>query len=276
MSESVLDNELVEAIKVFETPKFMITKDENGEPNSSLVMTWTVYDGNTMIYGDFLGEKTRYNVNNGNKEIAILVMTMGLDSWLINADFESYHRNDEFYEFIAQTPLFRYNQYTNARGAGVAEAVYSSEKFGISKISVLMSFLKTKMAKGKVPVIESADGHMPKNIFDVFSAMAAVKILAFVDDDGYPKALVEFGMLPAATNTVILRRDEEKRRGFSLHDGQRVAISLVSLEPAAFQLKGTFHEINDKVGYVVLDRVYACSLPRPGIRVDVPLLTREE
>ena len=276
MSKSVLDNELVEAIKIFETPKFMITKDENGEPNSSLVMTWTVYDGNTMVYGDFLGEKTRHNVNDGNKEIAILVMTMDLDSWLINADFESYHRNDEIYEFIAQTPLFRYNQYTNARGAGLAEAIYSSKKYGISKVSVLMSFLKTKMAKGKVPVIESTEGHMPKNIYDVFSAMAAVKVLAFVDDDGYPKAFVEFGMLPAATNTVILRRDEEKRRGFSLHDGQRVAISLVSLEPAAFQLKGTFHGINDKLGYVVLDRVYACSLPRPGIRVDVPLLTREE
>ena len=124
MSRSVLDNELVDAMKIFETPKFMITKDESGEPNSSLVMSWTVYDGNTLVYGDFLGEKTRHNVNSGNKEIAILVMTMDLDSWLINANFESYHHNDEIYEFIAQTPLFRYNQYTNARGAGIAEAIH--------------------------------------------------------------------------------------------------------------------------------------------------------
>ena len=276
MPTDILDNELVEAMKIFETPKFMITKDENGEPNSSLIMTWTVYEGNTLVYGDFLSNKTRKNINAGNKEMAIMVFTMGLDSWLIIADFDSYHWNDDIYEFIAQTPLFRYNQYTNARGAGVAEAISSSDKYGISKLSVLASFIKTKLAKGKVPIVETVEGNMPKNIYDVFSEMAAVKVLAFIDDDGYPAAFPEFGMLPASTNTIVMKRSEEKRRGFSLRDGQRVAISLVSLEPAAFQMKGTFRVIDDDNAYVTLDRVYACSLPRPGVRVDVPMLTREE
>jgi len=272
----ILDDKLVNAMKIFETPKFLITKDSNEEPNSSLVLTWTVYDGNTMIYGDFLGEKTRMNLSNDNKQMSLLVMTMGLDSWLIKANFEAYHWNDEFYEFIAQTPLFKYNQYTNARKAGVAEAISSSDKYGISKVSVLTSFLKTKMAKGKVPIEESIEGNMPSNIYKIFSKMAAVKVVAFIDDDGYPSAFPEFGMLPVSSNSVVMKRDQEKRRGFSLRDGQRVAISLVSLDPAAFQMKGTFHEINDSIGYVKFDRVYACSLPRPGIRVDLPLLTRED
>ncbi len=276
MQTKILDDELVNAMKIFETPKFMITKDSNDEPNSSLVMTWTVYEGNTMIYGDFLSEKTRMNLNAGNKQMSLLVMTMGLDSWLIKSDFESYHRNDEFYEFIAQTPLFRYNQYTNARSSGVAEAISSSDKYGISKPSVLASFIKTKMVKGKVPVEETIEGNMPNNIYKIFSKMAAVKVLAFIDDDGYPAAFPEFGMLPVSSNSVVMKRDQEKRRGYSLRDGQRVAISLVSLDPAAFQMKGTFHEINDSTGYVKFDRVYACSLPRPGIRVDLPLLTRVE
>ncbi|MFW9844479.1 MAG: hypothetical protein ACFFEV_07875 [Candidatus Thorarchaeota archaeon] len=276
MPINVLNDELVEAMKIFETPKFMITMDENGEPNSSLIMTWTVYEDNMLVYGDFLSNKTRKNLEAGNNAMAIMVFTMGLDSWLIKADFESYHWNDEVYEFIAQTPLFRYNQYTNARGAGVAEAISSSEKYGISKLSVLASFIKTKLTKGKTPLIESVEGHMPKNIIDVFSQMAAVKVLAFIDEDGYPAAFPEFGMLPASTNTVIMKRTEEKRRGYTLHDGQRVAISLVSLEPAAFQMKGTFYEIDENNAYVTLDRVYACSLPRPGVRVDLPMLAREE
>ena len=88
MPTNILDNELVEAMKIFETPKFMITKDENGEPNSSLIMTWTIYKGNTLVYGDFLSEKTRKNLKDGNNQMSIMVFTMGLDSWLIKADFD--------------------------------------------------------------------------------------------------------------------------------------------------------------------------------------------
>ena len=275
MVTEVLDKELIDAIQVFLTPKFMVTKDSNNEPNVALVMTWTLYEGNRLVYGDFMTVKSRENLTKGNREMSVLVFTRGLDSWLIRADFESFHRNDEIYEFIAQTPLFRYNQYTNARAAGVAEAISSSEKFGISKLAVLSSFMKVKMAKRKVPIEDSEEGNMPQNVFKAFSQMAAVKILALVADDGYPVAFPEFGMLPAATNTIVVKRGEEKRRGFMLHEGQRVAISLVTLEPAAFQLKGIFHVIDDSLGYVRLDRVYACSLPRPGVRVDVPMLTPE-
>ena len=275
MDANILSNELVEAIKIFETPKFMVTKTSNDEPNIALVMTWNVYEGNTLVYGDFLTNKSRENLNMGNTQMSILVMKMNLDSWLIKANFESFHRNDEIYEFVAQTPLFRYNQYTNARGAGVAEAISSSKKYPISKLSVLSSFIKTKLAKGKVPLIDTVAGNMPKNIYDTLSQMAAVKALAFIDSDGYPAAFIEFGMLPVSSNTIVVKRSQEKQRGYDLYEGQRVAISLVSLEPAAFQMKGSFHIINESTGYIRLDQVYACSLPRPGVRVDIPMLTPE-
>lgn len=276
MVPNVLDKEIIDAIQIFMTPKFMVTKDSTNEPNVALVMTWTVYEGNTLVYGDFMTVKSRENLTSNNRQMSILVFTMGLDSWLIKAEFESFHRNDALYEFIAQTPLFRYNQYTNARAAGVAEAVSSSEKFAISKLAVLSSFIKATIAKRKVPIEASKEGNMPKNIHKAFSAMAAVKVLAFVDDDGFPVAFPEFGMLPVSPNTIVVKRREEKRRGFLLRDEQRVAISLVTLEPAAFQMKGVFHEIDDSTGYIRLDHVYACSLPRPGVRVDLPMLVPEE
>lgn len=257
------------------TPKFMITKDSNNEPNVALVMTWTLYDENRLVYGDFMTMKSRENLINGNRQMSVLVFTLGLDSWLINAQFESFHRNDDVYEFIAQTPLFRYNQYTNARAAGVAEAISASPKYSISKLAVLLSFIKAKLAARGIPTEETHGGNMPKNVYDAFSKMAAVKVLAFVDDSGFPAAFPEFGMLPVSTNTIVVKRKEEKRRGLLLHNGQRVAISLVTLEPAAFQLKGTFHEVNNSTGYIRLDQVYACSLPRPGVRVDIPMLIPE-
>lgn len=275
MAVSVMDKELIDALQVFMTPKFMVTKDSVGEPNIALVMTWTVYGEDTLVYGDFMTVKSRANLENGNHKMSVFVLKMNLDSWLIKAEFDSFHRNDEIYEFIAQTPLFRYNQYTNARAAGVARAISSSMKFSISKPAVLTAFLKAKMAKRKIPWRETQEGNMPRNVHDAFSKMAAVKVLAFIESDGFPVAFPEFGMLPVTSNTIVVKRKEEKRRGFSLKNEQRVAISLVTLEPAAFQLKGTFHEIDSSTGFIQLDRIYACSLPRPGVRVDIPMLTPE-
>ncbi|MFW9787009.1 MAG: hypothetical protein ACFFE2_00075 [Candidatus Thorarchaeota archaeon] len=275
MAEFQISEELVDAMREFLTPKFMVTKNSDDEPNVVPVMSWTVYEGNTLVYGDFMTYKSRKNVNNGNRQMSIVVFTTDLDSWLIKAEFESYHRNDEVYEFIAQTPLFRYNQYTNARGAGVAFAKWASPKYSISKLAVLSSFLKAKMAGRNVPTQETEEGNMPLNVLKRMSQMAAVKIIAYIDEDGYPVGFPEFGILPVSSNRLVIKRGEERRRGFSLNDGMRVAISLVTLEPAAFQLKGYFREIDDSTGYIELDRVYTCSLPRPGVRVDKPMLTPE-
>ncbi|MFW9932883.1 MAG: hypothetical protein ACFFDR_09505, partial [Candidatus Thorarchaeota archaeon] len=259
-----IPEDLKEALNIFETPKFMLTKDAKGEPNSSLVMTWTIYDENRLVYGDFMTFKSRQNLLDGNSQMSLLVMTMNLDSWLIKANFESFHRNDEVYEFIAMTPLFRYNQYTNARGAGLADPISISSKYGISKLSVLTGFLKAKIGAGKVPSVTTDEGNMSPPILRRFSQMAAVKILSFIDDDGYPAGFPEFGMLPVHSNRVIMKRTQERKRGYHIEDGQRVAISLVTLEPAAFQMKGTFRELNANTAIVELDRVYVCSLPRPG------------
>jgi hypothetical protein len=131
------------------------------------------------------------------------------------------------------------------------------------------------MAGRKVPIKETEEGNMPQNVLKRFSQMAAVKIIAYVSDDGYPVAFPEFGMVPVSSNRIVVKRGEEKRRGFELKEGTRVAVSLVTLEPAAFQLKGTFRVIDNSTGYIGLDRVYTCSLPRPGVRVDIPMLTPE-
>ncbi len=269
--DRLLPSDLVDAMCVFETPKFMFTKDKNNEPNSALVMSWTVYNKSQLVYGDFMTYKSRLNLLDGNREMSILVLTMDLESWLIKAEFESYHRNDDVFEFMAMTPLFRYSQYTNARAAGLANPVSVSAKHLISKISVLSSFVKAKMAAKKVPHVETREGNMSFPIIKRFRELAAVKILSFIDEDGYPVGFPEFGMLPVHSNRIVMKRTQEQKRGYNISDGQRVAVSLVTLEPAVFQMKGTFRELDENTAMVEVDRVYVCSLPRPGARIDIPL-----
>ncbi len=274
--DKTLSTELEEALCVFETPKFMITKNKEEEPNSALVMTWTAYEGNQLVYGDFMGHKTRRNLEAGHGQIGLLVLKMNLDYWNIDAKFDSYHVGDEIYEFMAMTPLFRYNQYTNVRGAGLAEAVWASEKRHISKLSVLKTYLKARLARRKVDDFSTGKAKMPPPVLNRFDTMTSVKTLAYVDESGFPRAIPAFGMLPVSENLLVVDRSEERNRRINLPDGQRVAVSLVTQEPAAFQVKGEFKPIDNSTACIVVDQVYTCSLPRPGLRIDTPLLNREQ
>lgn len=271
-----MSDELVKTLSILETPKFLGTKDSTGTPNVSFITTWTVYDKTRLVYGDFLSWKTRQNLESGNKQIGILVMTTSLDSWMIRAEFESFHRNDAVYEFIAQTPLFRYNQYTNARGAGLADPLWVSQNYKISKVSVLTSFMKAKLAARKIPCVGTVEGNMPPNVHERFAKMTSVKALCYVADDGFPVVFPAMGMTAASKNQLVMDRGEEKRRELAIKDGQEVAVNLVTMEPAAFQVKGIFREVNDRIAYVQIKSVYAGSLPRPGVRVDIPLAKRED
>ena len=227
----ILSEELTETLKPVENPKFMATKDITGEPNIALVLSWTVYpDGKRLVYGEFMNNKTRKNLEAGNNELGLLVMTTDLDNWMIRADFESYHRNDEIYEFIAMTPLFKYSQYSSARSVGVAHPLWSSPNYKISKVSVLSSYVKAKLAARKIPTSKTDEGNMPRNVLERFGLMAAVKAIAFVEDDGYLSLFPSFGIVPVSSNRLVVHRSEEKRRGLELKDGQRVAVSLVTLE----------------------------------------------
>jgi hypothetical protein len=190
----ILSEELTETLKPVENPKFMATKDNTGEPNIALVLSWTVYpDGKRLVYGEFMNNKTRKNLEAGNNELGLLVMTTDLDNWMIRADFESYHRNDEIYEFIAMTPLFKYSQYSSARSVGVAHPLWSSPNYKISKVSVLSSYVKAKLAARKIPTSKTDEGNMPRNVLERFGLMAAVKAIAFVEDDGYLSLFPSFG-----------------------------------------------------------------------------------
>ena len=273
--DTQISDKLKEVLNIFEMPKFLVTIDHNGEPNSALITSWTHYKNNELVYGDFMTYKTRKNLDEGNAKIALLVMSTDLDSWLIKADFMGFHKNDDIYEFIAMTPLFRYNQYTNARAAGLAKVRSVSKNYKVSKVSVLSSFIKAKLIARNVPKQVTHEGNLPYNIQKRFGQMAAVKVVSYLDEDGYPAAYPALGMVPAGTNRLAIDRGEERRQGHSLSDGQRVAISLVTLEPAAFQVKGTFRIFNEKRAYIEIDRVYVCSLPKPGERVDIPILKQE-
>ena len=129
----MLPKELRNALSIFEMPKFMFTKDASGEPNSALVLSWTTFHNN-LVYGDIMTYKSRQNLLEGNSEMSLLVMTMSLDSWLVKANFESYHSNDEVYEFMAMTPFFRYNQCRSAEYSRHFKNILSRGQLAACKI----------------------------------------------------------------------------------------------------------------------------------------------
>lgn len=118
--------------------------------------------------------------------------------------------------------------------------------------------------------------HWNENVCQRFDRMMAGKMIAFIDENGYLAAIPNLGVVSAASNALLVNRAEERKREQELKDGQRTAVLLVTLESQVHQAKGTYHLIDKNTAYIQLYRVYSCSLPRPGERVDIPPLRRVE
>ena len=93
--------------------------------------------------------------------------------------------------------------------------------------------------------------------------MAAVKVLAWVGPDGYPKVIPSLSFLPAGQKKLIY----QKKDGFISPKAQTlVAANILTSEAISYQTKGHWSESN-RSGVIQVEEIYAGGPPYPGGRI---------
>jgi hypothetical protein len=264
MSRLVQTSGLLEALQGDMTPKFLATRSVDGVPNVVPVVSMqpTGDQPDVLFFGNFLLRKSIRNLKE-DRRVGVLVVTQELQGWILKGDLIEFQRTGPYVERQMNSSLLRYNPYTGIRNAGLIHVHSVEGSFGISKLQVPVDYLLTRLAALSKEGIGEGGVVMPLPVRHVFAKMIAVKVLAWLDGDGYPLVVPALSLQPVGRRTLIGRTNSKLPVPAP---GVQAAANILTFEAVSYQTKGRWLDAGNP-GRLLVQEVYAGGPPIPGGRV---------
>ena len=255
---------LLEALRGAMTPKFVATRSALGLPNVVPIVSTTPADDqpDTLFFGNFLLRKTVQNLQE-DRRLGILVITPDLKGWILKGDFLEFQSTGRYVDLQNSSALLRYNAYTGIRNAGLIRVKSVEGAVRVSKLQVARDYLLAKLAARGAADRVHGGVDMPLAVRREFARMVAVKVLAWIGDDGYPMVIPALSLQPAGTQALVTWKGSylpEPRLG------NWVASNILTFEAISYQVKGRWMK-NGQAGIIDVQEAYAGGPPLPGARV---------
>lgn len=254
---------LPEALRGEMVPKFLATRSADGTPNVVPVVSIKLAEDrpDTLFFGNFLLRKSIRNLEQ-DPRVGILVITEALQGWILQGEFLEFQRTGPYVERQMSSPLLRYNAYTGIRNAGLIRVEAVRGAFALSRLQVARDFLLTRLAA--LWAHPQPGVTMPLPVRREFAKMVAVKVLAWVGNDGYPQVVPALALQPAGVGSLIWRRGTRELP--APPPGAPVAANILTFEAISYQARGRWTG-SGRTGALQVQEVYAGGPPIPGGRV---------
>jgi hypothetical protein len=259
---------LLTALRGAMTPKFLATRSAEGIPNIVPCISLLPAEDqpDTLFFGNFLLRKSIRNLEEDGR-IAILVITPDLQGWILRGDFMEFQLTGPYVEHQKSSSLLRYNAYTGVRNAGLIRIIAVEGSFALSKLQVLKDFWLTRLApvrhQNDKRVLSDNSVVIPLGVKLEFARMAAVKVLAWIGSEGYPRVVPALSLQPAGEKTLACHARTE----FSWPPSNtRVAANVLTSEAISYQVKGQWTQDRGS-GLIGVQEIYAGGPPYPGGRI---------
>ncbi len=255
---------LLEALRGEMTPKFLATRDAAGVPNVVPVVSILPAEDqpDTLFFGNFLLRKSIHNLQQ-DARVGILVITPELNGWILRGDFLEFQRTGPYVERQMNSSLLRYNAYTGIRNAGVIRVQSVEGTFAIARLQVARDYLLARVAALRRARMEHGGVAMPPPVRREFGRMVAVKVLAWIGENGYPSVAPALSLQPADDRTLLCRQDN---KACGPKAGERLAGNILTFEAISYQVKGHCTQAK-RTCQLHVQEVYAGGPPLPGGRI---------
>lgn len=256
---------LLEALRGEMTPKFLATRSAEGIPNVVPVVSILPSDEepDTLFFGNFLLRKSIQNLQE-DPRVCVLVITPELQGWVLLGDFVEFQRTGPYVERQMNSSLLRYNAYTGVRNAGIIRVKSLLGGFKIGRLNVALDYARAKAAAMRLGDGQTEGIVVPAPVRAEFGKMVAVKVLAWIGGDGYPRIAPALSLQPAGQCRMIHRLGANPS-GWPAK-GDSVACNILTFEAISYQLKGRWGR-EGNAGVVTVHEVYAGGPPLPGGRI---------
>ena len=255
---------LLDALRGEMTPKFLATRNAAGVPNVVPCISLQPADDqpDTIFFGNFLLRKSIQNLK-ADSRVGILVITPELRGWILKCDFVEFQRTGAYVDKQMSGSLLRYNAYTGIRDAGIIRVRSVERTFAISKLQVMTDYIQARIAGLGKPAHSDDGVNVPRQVQNEFAKMIAVKVLAWLGDDGYPIVVPTLSMQPSGAENLVCHTLSKLPRPPA---GAQVATNILTFEAISYQAKGRWN-LRGNTGKIRVQEVYAGGPPLPGGRV---------
>lgn len=263
----MIESSLHAALSGAFTPKFLATLDAQGRPNCVPVISITPFDETTLIFGEFLMNKTRANLD-ARPEVCVAVQNDAFESWSVRGRFDGWETQGPRIDAINRSPMFRYNAYTSVRAAGIIRIEDASGKQCLPKASMFVRYLYARALAGLRRVPAREESIMPLRVQEKFRRLTAVCAVAFQDAEGWPRAFAAMPCIAAGPRRLLLADPRADQWLKDLPSGAEMAVAIITMDAVAYQVKGVYRETRAGLHVVHLDACYSASPPLAGDRLD--------
>ena len=254
---------MLDALRGETTPKFLATRSSDGVPNvvPCVSILPAADQPDTVFFGNFLLRKSIKNLQ-ADARVGILVITPELRGWRLTGDFVEFQRTGPYVEQQMSSSLLRYNAYTGVRNAGIIRVRSVEGSFAISKLQVAKDFALARLAA----LTQRRNGGitLPLAVRREFARMVAIKVLAWIGEDGYPGIVPMLSLQPAGDRSLACWKSSNQ---FPAPPADAlVATNILTFEAISYQAKGRW-SARGRRGAIAVQEVYAGGPPYPGGRV---------
>jgi len=254
-----------------EVAKFLATVSPEGIPNVVLIVSQTPVAPGIVAFGEFMMVKTKANLDS-NQRVASIALTPKLEMAGFKADLEGWVQSGPYVERINSIDFFRYNAYGGIHNVAVVkvrEPLSFPEKVSFLKVGTEFAAMRALGRMGRPE--KSGGAQTPLPIRAKFNSIMSIKVIAWLDHDGYPDVVPIFGVKFLAPDELRFKISKYNSRVRGLAPGTRVAMNVLTLDLLTYQVKGTLvrfeKHLGLEIGVVKIEEAYSCMPPLVAERI---------
>ncbi|MBM4370753.1 MAG: pyridoxamine 5'-phosphate oxidase family protein, partial [Deltaproteobacteria bacterium] len=166
---------------------FVATVDAAGLPHVALITTLRAAGPDRLLFGEFIRGRTKAHLA-ARPEAAWAVLTLDRRLWRGRARWIGTATSGPDYDLLNALPMFRYNAYFGIHTVHHLELVDATPGAPLPMARVVPAVLVTRLLRA---VAEDRDGPRVMSPFTegLLNRLGAVKLLAWVDGEGWPRLI---------------------------------------------------------------------------------------
>ena len=261
----IFTEEDIQALAPNEKVALVATVSPEGLPHITLITSLQAISPDRMVLGEFSrGLSKEYMQKNRN--IGFLIMTLDRRMMRGTARWTHLKKEGPEYEMMNEKPMFRYNTYFGINTVHYFDLVETTPREGLPLGGILLSALKTTMARGAVR--RKISQVLTPFALSILDRIDTLKFLSYVNPEGFPVIIPLIQCRAADSGRLAFSPSPYAEELAAIPKGAQVAVFAMTMKMEDILVRGIYNGVKRRrgirLGTVDIEWAYNSMTPSHG------------